>query len=108
VTALAASSRTHLVGCGWFWVWTAVGAAATLAFLSFGVILALPVLVLAGVMLSRPRIRASSFGLLTGVGSGLLVIAWINRHGPFNPVSWLVAGLVLFVTGIVAHASLRD
>src|SRR5437899_12927406 len=108
MTALSASSRVHLAGCGWFWIWALVGAAVTLALLSFGLILAFPVLVLAGFMLSRPRIRESSFGLVTGIGSALLAIAWINRHGPFNPISSLVGGAVLVVFGIGAYATLRD
>jgi predicted metal-binding membrane protein len=76
--------------------------------LSFGPLLSFPAILLAGFMLTRPRVRNSAFGLVTGIGSLLLVIAWIQRDGPLNPIPWLVAGLVLLFAGLAAHATLRD
>jgi hypothetical protein len=113
------SRRAHLAGCGWFWAWAVLGAAVALAALSFGPILAAPTLVIVWLMDSRPSIRRSAFGLVSGVGALLLYIAWVQRAGPgttcwqtetasgcdqhLNPLPWLLAGIVLFVGGIAAH-----
>jgi hypothetical protein len=112
--------RAHLAGCGWFWAWALLGSAAALAVVSLGPILAAPVLVIGAPMASRPRIRRSAFGLLSGAGVLLLYVAWVQRAGPgttcwqtqtasgcdqhLNPLPWLLVGIVLFVGGIAAHA----
>jgi hypothetical protein len=78
-----------------------------------------PVAVVVWLLASRPAIRHAAFGLVTGAGLSLLYVAWLQRAGPgvtcwhsatasgcdehLNPLPWLVAGLALFVTGIVAH-----
>jgi len=114
------SRRAHLVGCGWFWAWALLGSAVTLGILSLGPILAAPLLVIGWLMASRPAIRRSAFGLLSGAGALLLYVAWVQRAGPgttcwqtqtasgcdqhLNPLPWLVAGVVLFVGGVAAHA----
>jgi hypothetical protein len=114
------SRRAHLAGCGWFWAWALVGAAAALGTVSIGPILALPVFLAAYLMASQPRIRRSAFGALSGAGALLLYVAWVQRAGPgttcwhsqtasgcdqnLNPLPWLLAGIVLFVGGIAAHA----
>lgn len=114
------SRRAHLVGCGWFWAWALLGSALTLGILSLGPILAAPLLVIGWLMASRPAIRRSAFGLLSGAGALLLYVAWVQRAGPettcwqtqtasgcdqhLNPLPWLVAGVVLFVGGVAAHA----
>jgi hypothetical protein len=75
-------------------------------------------------MASRPAIRRSAFGLLTGAGALLLLVAWLQRTGPgttcwhtaaasgcdqhLNPLPWLLLGIALFVGGIAAHARLAD
>lgn len=113
------SRRAHLAGCGWFWAWAVLGSAVALGALSLGPILAAPILVIGWVMASRPSIRRSAFGLLTGAGALLLYVAWVQRAGPgttcwqtqtasgcdqhLNPLPWLLAGIVLFVGGIAAH-----
>jgi len=79
-----------------------------------------PVLLAAYLMPSRPAVRRSAFGLLSGAGALLLYLAWVQRAGPgttcwhtetasgcdqnLNPLPWLLAGIVLFIGGIAAHA----
>ena len=114
------SLRAHLAGCGWFWAWALLGCAAALASISLGPILLAPVVVIGWLMASRPTIRRSAFGLLSGAGALLVYVAWVQRAGPgttcwhtqtasgcdehLNPLPWLLAGIVLFVGGIAAHA----
>ncbi|MGO9788077.1 MAG: hypothetical protein ACLP8S_00735, partial [Solirubrobacteraceae bacterium] len=50
----ASVGRPHLVRCGWFWAWTAVGAAGALGLISLGPIALGPALI-AGVAMSRSR-----------------------------------------------------
>jgi hypothetical protein len=95
----------HLIGCSWFWVWAFVGMTAGLAFGSLGVILLVPVMVVASSMASHDRIRGSAFGLLTGAGLLSLFIA--HRRGSemeFDPRPWLVVGILLVATGVIGHA----
>jgi hypothetical protein len=94
----------HSRGCGWFWGWATVGAAFGLSLTSLGIFLVLPA-TLAVVLLARHRPIRGAFGLATGVGSILLAIACIQRSGQFyDPVHWLIPGLVLFTAGLVGHA----
>jgi len=102
--AIAESRKLHLTGCAWFWVWALLGAAAAVGSLSLGPLLAIPTLVV-GVVLYRRRGAGGAFGLLSGIGAFLLVIAYIQRSGEFyDPVHWLAAGLVFFTAGVVGHA----
>ena len=109
----------HRTECRWFWVWGLLGSAAALGFVSLGVLVLAPVAIVGVMMASRPTIRRSAFGLLSGAGVLLLYIAWLQRSGPgttcwhtgtasgcdqhLNPLPWLLAGLALFIGGIVAH-----
>ena len=113
-------SRIQLNGWGGFVVWVLLGAAAALGFISLGPLLLVPVLVLGVFLWTRPRMRRSAFGLLTGAGVLLLYVAWVQRDGPgttcwhtatasgcdqhLNPLPWLVVGAALLVAGVVAHA----
>ncbi len=109
-------------GWGWFFVWALFGSAWALATVSLGPLLLVPTALL-GVFSwrRRPAARRSAFGLLTGAGTLLLYIAWLQRDGPgptcrhiqpagiqcdqhLNPLPWLVIGVVLVVAGVVAHA----
>jgi len=107
-------------GWGWFLLWAFLGASLALAGVSLGPLLLLPT-VLLGVLLWRvPAARRSAFGLVTGAGTLLLYVAWVQRDGPgttcwhtatgsgcdqhLNPLPWLVAGVVLVAGGIIAHA----
>lgn len=94
---------SHLPGCAWFWTWALGGAALALAFLSLGILLLVPA-VGATVLLGR-RHATGSFGLLTGIGAVLLAIAYIQRSGQsYDPIHWLLAGLVFFAAGLAGHA----
>jgi hypothetical protein len=124
VSGIDTSFRVHLAGCGWFWVWALVGCATALGAVSLGVLSLAPAALAAALMVTRPAIRRSAFGLLTGAGALLLFVAWAQRAGPgttcwqrgtasgcdqhLNPLPWLVAGLGLFVGGIAAHARRAD
>jgi hypothetical protein len=107
------------MGCRWFWAWALLGCAAALGFVSLGVLVVAPATVVAGLMASRPVVRRSAFGLVSGVGILLVFVAWVQRAGPGttcwhtasasgcdqhpNPLPWLFVGLALFVGGIAAH-----
>lgn len=72
---------------------------------------------------SRPQLRHSAFGLLTGAGALLLCVAWVQRDGPgttcwhtatgagcdqhLNPLPWLLTGIALVAAGLIAQAG-RD
>jgi hypothetical protein len=113
-------SHIQLEGWGWFLVWALLGAAAALGSVSAGSLLLVPVVALGVFLWTRPRIRHSGFGLLTGAGVLLLYVAWVQRDGPgttcwhtatasgcdqhLNPLPWLLVGAALVVAGFVAHA----
>jgi len=105
---------------GWFSIWAIVGAAY-----AFGLIeglLGLPFLVVAIIVTVVLARRPASMRGVAGVSSGLGLIpcymAFINRNGPgdicsrtqsgtscvseTSPWPWLVAGLLLVVTGLTA------
>jgi predicted membrane channel-forming protein YqfA (hemolysin III family) len=99
-----ARRKSHLIGCGWFWAWALAGAGFGLGLTALGVFTVLPA-AFAVVLMTRHRPIRGAFGLVTGVGSILLVIAYIQRSGQsYDPVHWLIPGLVLFTAGVVAHA----
>jgi multisubunit Na+/H+ antiporter MnhC subunit len=97
-----------------------VGGGAALGMVSLGPLVLVPV-VLVGVWLaSRPAARRSVFGLVSGAGVLLLVVAYVQRDGPgttcwhtatasgcdehLNPLPWLVIGVALLIGGIVGHS----
>ena len=112
--------RAHVAGCRWFCAWALLGSVAALGFVSLGVLVLAPVVAAGVLMASKPAIRRSAFGLLTGAGVLLLFVAWLQRAGPgttcwqtatasgcdqhLNPLPWLVVGLAALVGGIVGHA----
>ena len=116
---LEPTRRHHLFGCGWFWAWALVGAAAALGLLVLGMLALLPVATLIGFMVWRAPRGTHAFGLLTGAGFLLLYVAYVQRRGPgttcwrtatasgcdhhLDPRPWLVAGVVFVVAGIVAY-----
>jgi hypothetical protein len=109
----------HWRGWARFCAWALVGAGLAISFVSFvGVLTILPV-ALVGFLLSR-RSAVSPFGLSSGIGAMLLVVAYLQRQGPdttcvrtatsvtcdqhLNPIPWLVAGLVFLTAGLVGYA----
>jgi len=115
--------RRHITGCRWFWVWAVVGCAAALGVVSLGVLVLAPAAAAGVVLVSRPVARRSAFGLVSGAGVLLVYIAWVQRAGPgttcwqtgtasgcdqhLDPLPWLLAGVALFVGGIVGQTFSR-
>jgi hypothetical protein len=103
----------------WFFVWALLGSAAALGTVSLGPLLLVPTALLGVFLWRRPGVRRSAFGLLSGAGTLLLYVAWVQRDGPgttcwhtatasgcdqhLNPLPWLIAGVALVVAGVVAH-----
>lgn len=114
-----AARKPHLAGCAWFWAWAIVGAAFGLGVTSIGILVVVPA-TLAVVFMTRHRPIRGAFGVATGVGAVLLVIAYLQRQGPgttcwhtatgsgcdqhLNPLPWLVVGLICVAAGLVGHA----
>lgn len=104
MVASSTASRRYVSSSGWFWAWAFVGFAGALSVVSLGPLLFAPVLVVAAFMASRPAARRSARGVITGVGGLLLFVAWVQRSGDYvNPLPWLIAGIALFIGGIVAQ-----
>lgn len=114
------SRVAHLQTCMWFWAWAAIGALVVLS-LDLGPLTALPALVL-GALVARAGEHSggSVFGLVTGAGLPLLLVAYVQRQGPgttcwrtatsagcdqhLNPLPWLIVGIVLVLAGLIAHS----
>jgi hypothetical protein len=85
-------------GVGWH-----VGAPAALGFVSRGWLLLLPAFVVAlGIGEYAHPPGFTRLGLISGVGLLLLVVAYINRDGPFDTHRWGAAGTLFLVAGIAA------
>jgi hypothetical protein len=103
----------------WFLAWMGVGVAyaiGVLGALSLGIV-ALGLAVLATFLLgSRPEARSGFAGIISGIGVGLLYVAYLNRAGPgivctttatgdsscverWNPWPWVVIGVGLLAGG---------
>ncbi len=91
---------------------------------AFAGLVLLPVAGLAAVLLMLSEsARRSIPGAAAGFGLDLLIVAYVNRRGPgevcsftasasaciddFNPLPWLVAGLILVVAGSLAFLHTR-
>jgi len=104
----------------WFAVWAAIGAGLGVAFVSFGPLALVLVLIAAVVLIVRRRLSRATWGLLSGLGVVALLIAYVQRKGPgtvywhtatasgadtyLDPRPWLAAGVVLGAAGIAAFA----
>jgi hypothetical protein len=106
-------------GCAWFWVWALVGVGAALGAVSLGPLFLVPTAAVAALLLSKPTIRRSAYGLVSGVGALSLFIAYVQRAGPgttcwqrgtasgcdqhLNPIPWLVVGIACVIGGVIGH-----
>ena len=117
---LAGQARApHAMTCVWFWAWAGVGALAILS-LDLGLLTALPALLLGALVATvGDRRHGSASGFLTGAGLPLLWVAYLQRQGPgttcwytassagcdqhLNPLPWLIVGVTLVLTGLIAH-----
>jgi hypothetical protein len=114
------SPRAQIVGWGWFCVWALIGAALALSVVSLGPLgLVLTAAAALFVRFRRPASWRYAFGLLSGIGALLLVVAWLQRDGPgttcwhtatssgcdehLNPLPWLALGIAFSLAGIVGQ-----
>ena len=104
-----------------FVVFALIGAGFILGFLTLSVLFVVPIVAAVVVVVVRPNLLKSSFGLMAGTGLVLIYVAYVQRRGPgtvcwqtatasgcdeyLNPWPWLVVGFALVVAGIVAHVS---
>jgi hypothetical protein len=100
----------HLGGRGRFWLWAVAGALvgfSLVAAASIG-LLVLPVAAVALALVARAtRNRAEPFGALVGAGAICFLVAWIQRApGGFDSRSWLLAGSLLVLLGLVGYGRL--
>jgi hypothetical protein len=118
-------------GWGWFAAWAGVGALLTfslLGALSIGVFVAPLTLLAAGLVLRAAPPRFTAFGLVSGAGLVCLGVSGLNRDyrscpesgvltvrvgessiqcGGFDPLPFLVAGVVLTLAGLALVAVVR-
>jgi len=104
-----------------FWLWAVVGVGFGFGISVIGLV-TIPASALAAiVLLSRPRLRASAYGVLVGIGIPLLAVAYMNREGPgtichsfdagrgvqcddlYDPRKWAAVGLAFIVAGVLAQ-----
>jgi hypothetical protein len=95
----------------WFLAWAAAGAALTFSFLT-GLSIGLFVLPFAGLLLwwvaRRTRHLLDATGFVAGIGVVLVLVAFLNRSGSgLDPMPWLVAGVCLAGSALLAYALLR-
>ena len=104
-----------------FWLWAVVGVGFGFGISVIGLFTIPASVVAAIVLLSRPRLRASAYGVLVGIGVPLLVVAYMNREGPgtvchsidagrgvqcddlYDPRKWGAVGLALVAAGLLAQ-----
>jgi hypothetical protein len=99
------------------------GLVVAIGLLTFGSLALVPAVAIAGgVMVSRTA-RRSGWGLLSGAGIIAVFVAYLHRDGPgttcwrtavasgceehLDPRPWLVAGLVLAITGVAGQVFSR-
>jgi hypothetical protein len=105
----------------WFAAWVVLGALIGLVFAAAFASLPLLPFIAAGLvfLLARGERARGAWGALTGAGLPLLLVAYLNRHGPgehctaipggeqcageWSPWPWLVAGLLLIAAGLLAY-----
>jgi hypothetical protein len=95
-------------GCRWFWTWAAAGALFMFSFLSafsIGLFLLPFAAALLLIVAAISPHAAEQTGFALGVGSALLLVAYIQRGGEHHdPLPWLAGGLALSAAAIVTYA----
>jgi len=104
-----------------FWLWAIVGVGLGFGISVIGLVTVPASLVVAIVLLSRPRFRGSAYGVLVGIGAPLLFVAYDNREGPgtvcrsydggrgmqcddlYDPRKWAAVGLAFVAAGVFAQ-----
>jgi hypothetical protein len=94
----------------WFLAWSAAGAATTFSVLT-GLSVGVFVLPFAALLLSwvarRSRHLLDATGFVAGIGVALVLVAFLNRSGSgLDPMPWLVAGVCLDGSALLAYALL--
>jgi hypothetical protein len=100
-------------------VWVLVGAVVAVGLISLGTLVLVPALLLGLVVRRSAAARRSGWGLFTGAGLTLLLVAAENRAGPgttcyrtvtaagcdqhLNPIPWLAIGLGLTAGGLAGQ-----
>jgi len=96
-------------GWGWFVAWALAGALtafALAALLSIGILI-LPFAALAIFFVARRSPSGTeAFGLLTGAGL-IGVVVWVRSRGEWDATHWLVGGIALVASGVVAYVAVR-
>jgi len=91
----------------WFAAWALLGCVIALCTLSFIGVLLFPLVILVVPMSRSRQARESVWGILTGVGALFVFVSYVQRNGPgdghLDPLPWLMLGILLVVSGIVAH-----
>jgi hypothetical protein len=99
--------------------WAALGVIAGFIAVSFPTGLIVPIVIAIVAVKVRPGAGRSWTGLLSGIGTVSLFVAYVQRRGPgtvcwhtasaagcdeyLDPLPWLVVGVALVVTGFVIH-----
>lgn len=114
-------------GVGAFLCWALLGAGIGFGFgavLAAGLVVAVALLVLGGILVARQGLRPAQLGVVTGLGALPLTIAWLNRHGPgqyctggvtgasecvaqWSPWPFALVGVALVVVGVVLFVRTR-
>lgn len=114
------AERTSPATWSAFSVWAFFGTVAAFGLLILGGPALLLILLGVWFAATRPLLRRSWFGLMTGVGLPLLYVAFLHRRGPgticwqttraagcdqyLSPWPWLILGVLLVVLGLVTQA----
>ncbi|MEZ0448434.1 hypothetical protein [Cellulomonas sp. ICMP 17802] len=114
-------------GVGAFLGWALLGAGIGFGFgavLVVGLVAALALLAVGGVLVARQGLRPAQLGVISGLGVLPLTIAWLNRHGPgeyctttavaesqcvaqWSPWPFALVGLALVVVGVLLFVRTR-
>ena len=111
------TERTAQGAWAQFFVWVVVGSAAAFGLVIFGTLVAVPILGIGLLAATRPALLRSWPGVLAGIGTMSLYVAYVQRRGPgticwhtanasgcdqyANPWPWLVVGVGLVALGFL-------